>query len=467
MSVRTKELFKTTGIFAIGNLGSKVLSFLIVPFYTYVLTISEYGRIDLIATLISFLLPLTTLLVHEAAIRFVPTNEIDKQQAVTNCFVVFIIGSLGFLLLLPFINIFFDMSGLNEIFILVVVLYSFNDIFGNYLKAIGKTIIYSIYGVTNTFAFLIGNIFLVLVLKQGIYGYYLSTLIAQAISAVIVAYGANVLGDINFRCISPEVLKRMLRYSFPLIPNSLLWWVMTGGDKYIIYFFLGDSSNGIYSLSLKLPTILSVVFGIFSSAWQLSAIKESKADDRSIFYSKVYNYLWIILALGSSLLILIVWPLYKYVLSYNYYDGWKYVGLLIMATMVSCLGTFLGTVYVVTQKTEWSFLSTLLGAITNLVVNFLLVKPLGLFGIATGTICGYAVVLFIRSFHAQKFLEMDLKLKQSLVLAMLIGIQCIISICVESIWGSVIQILFTSLICIVCRNELFRIIERVFVKLSR
>ena len=107
MSNKYGSLVKNTAIFAIGSFGSKVLSFLIVPLYTYVLTTGEYGRIDLITTAISLMLPFTTLLIQEAIIRFVMGNEISKEYAITNSFVVFVGGIVITLLLWPcFYNLF-------------------------------------------------------------------------------------------------------------------------------------------------------------------------------------------------------------------------------------------------------------------------------------------------------------------------------------------------------------------------
>lgn len=460
MNSRVKELFKNTGIFAIGNIGGKLLSFIIVPFYTYILTTEEYGRIDLLATIISLALPITTLLIHESAIRFLPTNEIDKKQAISNCFVVFIYGTIVVTAFFPLLNSIFRFGTLALIFYFVLILYTFNDIFGNCLKAIGKTVLFSAYGLTNTLAFLLLNVCFVLILQKGIWGYFLSMLISQSISAVIVFFGAGILQNVRISSVSKKTLNVLLRYSLPLIPNSLLWWIMTAGDKFIINFFLGDSANGIYSLSLKIPTILSLLFSIFSSAWQLSSIKESTSEDRSVFYSMVYRYLWVILAIGSSLLLVVIYPTFRYVLSSNYFNGWKYVGLLIVGTMISCLGTFLGMAYIVSKNTKWSPISTLFGAIVNVLLNVLLVVPMQLYGVVIGTIVGYFVVLGIRSYHARKFLGMELFTKKGLLLLTVLVFQCGLSLLWESLWCSLLQVVLVLLIILLCKKDLIELINR-------
>lgn len=458
MNSRIRELLKNTGLFAIGNLGSKILSFIIVPFYTYILSTSEYGRIDLLSTLVSFTLPITTLLIHEAAIRLLPSHEIDKYQASSNCFVVFIFGVAIIILVFPIVNLFIHFDDIAFVYETVLILYTFNDIFGNYLKALGKILLYSVYGLTNTIVFLAGNIILVLYLRIGIYGYFMSMLISQALSAVIVLIGSDLIHTVRFSNVSVKVLKKMLHYSIPMIPNTLMWWIMTGGDKYIINYFLGDSANGIYSLSLKIPTILSMFYAIFSSAWQLSSIKESNSKDRSEFYSKVYNYSIIVIAIGASFLIITVYPLFRYILSNNYFEGWKYVPYLLIATVISCLGTFLGTAYIISKQTAWSFLSTFFGAIVNIGLNFVLVKSFNLFGIVIGTIAGYMVTFIIRSYHAKKLIQMELYSSRVFILIALLLIQSGFSISWESIWCSFAQIVFVVLITLLYKKDIYEIL---------
>lgn len=75
----------------------------------------------------------------------------------------------------------------------------------------------------------------------------------------------------------------ILKYSIPLVPNSLMWWIMAAGDKYIINYFLGDSANGIYSLALKIPQIINMVYSLFVQAWQMSAIEVESSEDKKDF----------------------------------------------------------------------------------------------------------------------------------------------------------------------------------------
>ena len=70
--------------------------------------------------------------------------------------------------------------------------------------------------------------------------------------------------------------KEMLQYSAPLVPSALSWWVMSASDRYVIRFFLGSVSNGIYSVAYKFPSILQIMFQMFNNSWTDLALSELK-----------------------------------------------------------------------------------------------------------------------------------------------------------------------------------------------
>lgn len=72
---------------------------------------------------------------------------------------------------------------------------------------------------------------------------------------------------VSLKCIDKNTIRMLLKYSVPLIPNSLMWWIMSAGDKYIINYFLGDGANGLYSLSSKVPQIINMIYSLFIQAW--------------------------------------------------------------------------------------------------------------------------------------------------------------------------------------------------------
>lgn len=415
MSNKYRHLAHNTAIIAIGSFGSKVLSFLIVPLYTYTLSTSEYGIVDLFTTTMSLMIPFTTVLMQEAIIRFLAANEYDEKTVLNNSFFVFILGSVIVTLVLPVLQNWFPFKEYMWYFIAFVVIGGYNRVFGENLRATGKIIQYSIYGVLSTFSLVSLNIVFLLLLRTGVVGYFRALVITEIICAIYITIAGRIIKKISVTSIDFLIMKDMLKYSIPLIPNNIMWWIMNAGDKYIINFFLGNDANGLYSLSMKIPTILSVMFTIFIQAWQLSAIEENNKKGQEEFYSRIFSIVVVFLMIIATISILMTKPIFSVAIDPSFYNAWKYVPVLCVATVFNCLATFCGITYMVTKTSIKAFTTTLIGAVINLAFNFILIQFIGLFGIAVGTGLGYIVVFLMRMRDTKKVIGMHFQIKKLLI----------------------------------------------------
>ena len=143
----------------------------------------------------------------------------------------------------------------------------------------------------------------------------------------------------------------MLRYAIPMIPTTLLWWIVSVSDRYIITYMLGADANGLYAAAYKIPTIVVLVSTIFMDAWQVSAVSEIK-DRKALakFFSNVFRGYQSIIFLAGSLLI----PFSKIctiiLVAGDYYESWRYIPFLMLATIYNCMVQFMGSVYMIERK---------------------------------------------------------------------------------------------------------------------
>ena len=91
---KSKYLMKNTFLFAIGNIGTKLINFLMIPLYSYCLTISEYGIIDLVFAILSIVIPIITLNIFESVQRFTMDKDADYEKIFTSSMLVTITGCL-------------------------------------------------------------------------------------------------------------------------------------------------------------------------------------------------------------------------------------------------------------------------------------------------------------------------------------------------------------------------------------
>ena len=238
-----------------------------------------------------------------------------------------------------------------------------------------------------------------------------------------------------------------------------MWWIMSAGDKYIINYYLGDDANGLYSLALKIPQIINMVYALFIQAWQMSAIEVNQKNDKASFYRNVFNVTSFVMVLLTAGIIMLIKPLYTIVMSTSFEEAWMYVPLLSVATIISCYASFFSVVYTVGTKTRKVFTTTALGAVTNLAFNFALVQLFGMQGIATGTCLGYLAVLLVRSRDMKKEMGITIYFERNIVSFVFLLAQAAILILVGGVYAYGFSVLSIIVILYLYRNEMKQVIQ--------
>ncbi|MDN3954784.1 lipopolysaccharide biosynthesis protein [Sporolactobacillus laevolacticus] len=458
-----KKLAANSLIFAIGNLGSKLIALLLIPLYTYYLSTTQYGTIDLITTTLSLLLPIFTLSIYDAVLRFAMDKGYDKSAILNNALVLTLFGYLVALLMYPIFKSLFPFSHFMGLFYLYLLTECVNSSFLQFIRAIGKVTLFASVGIMSAVVVLIGNITFLVFLHLGTEGYILSLIIADLFSCLTILFAGTILPNLSIRKVSFASVKEMLVYSIPLIPNSLMWWVMGVSDRYLIAYFIGISANGLYAVANKIPSILSVVNTVFFQAWQMSAIEEAASTSKSKFYTDIFRFLSTLMLLVTSLLLVSLKFILHYCVSAEYYSAWKYVPFLLLGVVFSSFSGFLGTNYIAAKKTFGVFRTSVIGALLNLIVNLILIPTVGVNGASLATMLSFLVMWVLRVIDTKDFVTIDIKLTNFLSGFIIIMAQVGIMFMnppLELLWQS---LLFLSLL-IVSKNELGMIYTKLILR---
>lgn len=258
---RYKKLIGNSAIFAIGSLGSKLISFLLIPFYTFILSKSQFGIVDLIVTAVSMMLPVLTFSIYDAVFRFILDKTKNENSIFTNGIFISSIGSLIGLIMIPLLNKF--NVPFSEYIYLLLVTGVFLSLMLNFCRAIGKVKIFAIAGILGTIVTAGANIIFLLVFEWGIKGYLISILLSNITVILFIVFSTKAWALIKLRYLNRELMISMIMYSLPLIPNAFSWWINTSADRFFILAFVGASANGIYAVASKIPTLLNILNQIF------------------------------------------------------------------------------------------------------------------------------------------------------------------------------------------------------------
>lgn len=410
-SNKYKKLLSDSLLFTVSNFGSKVLVFFLVPLYTDILSTEEYGIVDTITSMTSLLMPVLTLLVYEAVLRFALDKSKLQQQVLSVGLVLILASSLLMLCCAPLAGLVRgSWSFLGKYWFWLVAVYfcnSLNHCLSNYTRGLDKTKLFAVSGILYTAVLIAANLLYLLVFKLGTKGYLLAILTADICcifhKVLCGGYAKSIL-KLSF---PKDLAKEMLRYSIPMIPSTVAWWVMQLSDKYVVIGVCGLAASGIYSVSYKIPSIMSVITNVFTQAWQVSAIKSHGDKDNTEFVSNVYNMVTMFVVAISTVLILMSKHLGYILFQEDFFTAWTYVPVLIVAYMFSGLSGVLASVYSAQKKTGMLFVSTSVGAALNIVLNIILIPGFGVMAAAYTTLLGFFVTWLVRTVHVRTLLRMQ------------------------------------------------------------
>ncbi|WP_024344736.1 lipopolysaccharide biosynthesis protein [Streptococcus equinus] len=394
-----KDLAKNTGIFAIANFSSKILVFLLVPLYTRTLTTSDYGFYDLSYSTIQLFLPILTLNISEATMRFLMKKDVDEKSVFSISLVNVAIGSIIFGLGI-LINDICSISLLTEkygIYIWIFfIFYALNNLFVQFSKGIDRVQEMAIAGVLGTVSMVLFNAILLIVLQMGLLGFFIANITCYAIPTLYLIFKLKFWNYLS-KDYNKELQKQMLSFSLPLILNTLAWWVNNTSDRYVVAVISGINSNGLISVAYKIPQILSTVSMIFIQAWQISAIKEQESDsDDNSFSSKIFLHYNALLSVMAGFLILFDKLIASILFGNDFYQAWQFVPFLVISSLLNAAAGYVGAILSANMAANAMATSAFYGMSVNIILNILLTLLIGPQGITIATVISSYIIYEIR-----------------------------------------------------------------------
>lgn len=427
---RYKDLLRNIGLLSINNFGTRILSFLLVPLYTSVLTTAEYGTFDLFYTTISLMFPILTLSISDGILRFVMDKDSDFQASLTAGLKVIFGSSIVFTALVALNGITNLIPSINQYLFYFVLMYAATVLYQTItLYVRGRNCIrnLTVAGLMNSSIIIGSNILFLLVFEWGLYGYFISWIIAQIIPAIYLIVNLKIYKDIIFRKNDNSlILRSMLNYSVPLVLNSASWWINNSSNRYVVISICGIAANGIYSVAYKIPTILNVFQSIFLQAWQISAVHEFDSKDENHFFSNIYNSYNYFMVSACSVLIVFDQLIARFLYAKDFFTAWRYVPFLLIAALFGSLSGYMGGLFSAVKNSKIYSISTTIGAAVNLIFDIIFVYYWGPIGAAFATLLGYFIVWVIRLFNIKSIIHIELKLTRDGIAYLLLLVQSII-----------------------------------------
>ena len=412
---KKKQLAKNTIIIFFGKVCTQLISFFLLPLYTSYLITSEYGLVDLIQTYVTLFVPIITLELEMSIFRYlIESRGKDKEETklISNNFYVLLIAltifTILFLIVTSFIKIPLRFIILVDIIVCVLS--------GNFLqisRGLGKIMDFSISCILTGITTVISNIILICFCGMQAEGMIISMALANFVCSLYLFIRLKLYKKINFKLVDKKLLKEMYKYSIPLVPNGISWWVVNVSDRSIISIVLSASANGIYAISNKFPTIISSLTGIFNLSWSESASIHIHSEDRDEFFSEISNtILKLFVSLGSGMIACLpfVFPI---MINKQYNEAYTYIPPLVLACVFNVMICIYSQIYLALKMSKKVASTTIMGAIINILVNVCLIKVIGLHAASISTAISYFAMMAYRHIDIKKYI--NIKLEKGLI----------------------------------------------------
>lgn len=421
---REKTLVKNTAIITIGKICTQMITFFLLPLYTAILSTEEYGTVDLLNTLVSLMLPIVTFQIEQAVFRRLIDNRENKIEIKkiisTTIFTTFsqiIIYVVLFLIISPFINNDYKFFLLTNVMACI-----FSSIMLQIARGLGDNKNYAIGSFITAASTVALNVIFIVGFKFGAYGMLMASLFGNIFCGIYIFIIKKIYKYISIKQWDKQLLKAMWKYSLPLIPNAISWWIFNSSDRLIVTYFLGIGQNGILSAAYKFSNLYITIYNIFNMTWTESASLHIKDKDASDFLSNTMNVvlkLFTAICFGIIGFMPFVFPI---MINTKFSEAYYQIPILMLSTLFNVMVGLLSVIYIAKKNTKAVAKTSVMAAIINLVVNLSLVKFIGLYAASISTLVAYLVMAIYRYIDVQKYVKIKIDKKFLIIVFVMIPI---------------------------------------------
>lgn len=463
---REKNLAKNTIIITMGKICTQLITFFLLPLYTGILSTEEYGTVDLLNTLVSLLLPIVTFQVEQAVFRELieVRGKNDKESRIISSAVITVIFQcivylIIFALISPFINNHYKFFLATN-----VVANIFLSLLLQIARGFGDNKKYAFASFISALSTIVFNVLFLVVIKLGANGMLLGTMLGQIVATIYLFISLKLYKYLKVKDYKKEVIKSLWKYSLPLIPNAISWWVFNASDRVIASAFLGVDQNGILAASLKFSTVFITFYNIFNMSWTESISIAIKDDDVSDYFNRMFNIvlrLFTAMAVGMIACMPFVFPI---MINEKFSAGYGLVPISIVGSLFNVIVGLISVIYVAEKNTKAIASTSIVSAVINIIVHLVLIKFIGLYAAVISTFVAFFVMSIYRLMDASKR-YFKIKIDMKFIIQSLIALIFVfVSYYINNIYLNVFVVLFAVLFAIYINKDSFDIIFKLFTK---
>ena len=459
-NLQMKILAKETAIYGVSSIVGKFLNWLLVPLYTYVLQQqSDYGIVTNLYAWTALLLVILTYGMETGFFRFANKAEENPKTVYSTSLIALFTTSLLFAVAcviwqVPIANALGYPTHSEFIALLgiVVAMDAFASIPFAYLRYKKRPLQFAALKLLFVFLNIILNLFFLVLCPKiqdwaiisswynpnyGVGYVFVANILATGIQTLcllpaIVEGFKNEHGlptSDSRRLFSGDLLKRMLRYSLPLLVLGVCGIMNQTLDRILFPFFYdgadAQAQLGIYGACFKVAMVMMMFTQAFRYAYEPFVFAKHKDRESVAAYADAMKY-YIIFSYMILLGMIFYLDLLKFIIAPSYWEGLKVVPVVLWTYIFQGVYFNLSFWYKLTDKTQWGAYFSILGVVITFALQAIFVPRIGyMASAASSTVC-YFVIMLLSYFVGRKHLEIPYDLRRIgiytlLVLTLLAG----------------------------------------------
>ncbi|MCR8699098.1 oligosaccharide flippase family protein [Campylobacter ureolyticus] len=453
-----KRFVKSSGIYFLGSILSKLIAFFMLPIYTKYLSPSEFGEYDLNLAYMQFFTSFFFLDIYIGMMKFLLDSNLKetknyKEKVLFSGFFIFFISTLIYFLFFYIFMQIYDIK-FKLIILFLGIFLTLQIVYGYICRAYGKNSVFVISGVVSSILYAIVSFTLLYKFDFGYEALLLGALLGNLVAIFIMECRVKVIKKIKLALFDFVLFKKLLYYSLPLCLNSLSYWFAAIYGRSVLANKLSYADNGYYAIALKFALIISLVTTCFKFAWQeVSFSKDLKKQNNSIFYSRACNEYLKFMLLSVAVLLPIIKIIFPFFINSSFNEALIYIPLTLLGAIVFGFSEFLMSIINTINKNKYLFIATACGAILNIILLYLFIYKFGVFTVAFSYIMCYSLVCFIMVLVINKTFKLNIKMLNIMLYLFILLIQSYIMIKCDNYANIISFIVICLLFLLFYKNE--------------
>lgn len=422
MSISIKGFLKSTGVYFLGNILSKMITFFLLPLYTGNISPENFGRYDMAVNYVNLFSTVCFIEIWMGLMRYVIDSQEEKRkrQVIYSSSVIYFVSVILYTGSFLLFGLWKQVDHM-ELALVYGVTLTLQNYYGYTARAYGHSVLFAVSGVAATLLTVLLNIVMILFLRMDTSALFIASIAGILLQVIILEAKLRLISGFSPSLVKNDIVRSLLRYCLPFCLNSVAYWFLSSFNRIMVGEQLSAAQDGMYAVAVKLSAVINLLGSCFTLSWQETAYKKSsETQETGEFYSKAGKLYLDVLLAGSLVLIPLAGTVFDWFVDESYAQARVLVPLSLLGAAASLYSVFLGNIFGAAKKTGFICISMVASCVLNVVLMVVLLPVLEAQAATVALFVGFSFNCLLRLLMLKKVVGMKVNALPLLIYAPLL-----------------------------------------------